>query len=98
MGVERTRGDIHIVMITGIAEHHGGVALQAPEFGAFHWRLSESHRELLLRHREELCRECPRILAAEELPRRERRPLRQLPREAVIPRAHLLGRVSIHPF
>src|SRR5512146_69694 len=48
--IERPFQDRDIVPRTDIAEHHGGVALQAAKLGALHRRALEGMRELLLHH------------------------------------------------
>lgn len=63
------------------------------------WRLeySMSRAELLVRHREQIFRERPRILASEHRTRRERR-LLQLLRELDVERAAGLEGVPAKPF
>src|SRR5688500_12912991 len=69
--VERAREHVDVALVTDVAEHHGRVALQSAKLRALHRRALEGRAELLLRHRQQLARERPRIAPGERLARRE---------------------------
>lgn len=80
--------------VASAAEHHARIALQPLQLRALHRRLAERGAELLLTHREQLFSERLRILAGDDLTRRERR-LVQLLRKFDVERAHLLREVPV---
>lgn len=80
-----------------VRKYHGSIPLQPRQLRALHRRFAERGAELRLLHREQIFRECLRILAREKLAWLKRE-LLQLRREFMVPRAHVLGGVPTHPF
>ena len=87
----------HVIRRADVAEHHGRIPSEPTPLRALHRAPLEARTELVLRHREELACEGPRILWIQSPARRERG-LSHLTRERHVPRAHLLGDVSTYRY
>ena len=89
------RQRVDIVRLTDVAQHDGGIAFQPAQLGPLHRRLPEHRTEAFVVLCQKVSRQCPRILPRDELPRCERRVVRQRLRKLHVPRTHLLGDVSV---
>jgi hypothetical protein len=97
-GSSSARKHVDVLRRADVAERHGRVALHHPELGALRRRAAERRAVGFDVHRQDLAHGRTRVLARERLARRERRTLRQLAREPLIPRTDVLGRLAVYPF